>query len=250
MPSRATLLRLAACLDLPLRARNQMLTAAGFASLFPERSLEAPEMMVARHAIDALLAAHVPFPALAIDRHWTLVARNEAVAPLIAGVASTLLEPPINVLRLSLHPEGLAPRIDNLGEWRAHLLARLHQQIERSGDPGLVALLAELGTYPSRASTARPHDFAGIAVPLRLRVAGTAEPLSMISTTTVFGTPVDVTLSELALESFYPADERTRSALAAYSAGASLSLPSATAGTSHATATVSTATTKTAQKVR
>ena len=211
--SRAMLLRLAERLDMPLRARNQMLHAAGFAAPYPERPLDAPEMSVARRAIEAVLAAHAPFPALAVDRHWRLVASNDAVGPLLAGVAPALLAPPVNVLRLSLHPHGLAPRIDNLGEWRGHLLARLQQQIDRSGDADLVALHAELAAYPSRASSARPLDLAGIAVPLRLRVEGRSEPLSFISTTTVFGTPVDVTLDELALECFYPADEPTRLAL-------------------------------------
>ncbi len=214
-PSRGMLLRLAERLDMPFRDRNQMLNAAGFASLYPERPLDAPELSVARRTVEAILAAHAPFPALAVDRHWTLLASNAAVTPLLAGVAEALLAPPVNVLRLSLHPNGLAPRIDNLGEWRAHLLGRLQQQVDRSGDAELAALRAELAAYPSRASAARPPDLAGIAVPLRLRVAGLSEPLSLISTTTVFGTPLDVTLSELALECFYPADERTRAALQA-----------------------------------
>ena len=212
-PSRGMLLRLAERLDMPLRARNEMLHAAGFAALYPERPLDAPEMSVARRAVDAVLDAHAPFPALAVDRHWTLVASNAAVAPLLAGVSPALLRGPVNVLRMSLHPDGLAPRIENLAEWRAHLLARLQQQVERSGDAQLVALHAELAAYPTRAGNAHAHEFGGIAVPLRLRVDGLAEPLSLISTTTVFGTPVDVTLSELALECFYPADERTREAL-------------------------------------
>ena len=213
VPSRSMLLRLAERLDMPLRARNQMLHAAGFAALYAERALDAPEMSVARRMVDAVLDAHAPFPALAVDRHWTLLASNAAVAPLLAGVAAALLQGPINVLRLSLHPQGLAPRIENLAEWRAHLLARLQQQIDRSGDAQLAALHAELAAYPTRAGEAQAHDVGGIAVPLRLRVDGLATPLSLISTTTVFGTPVDVTLSELALECFYPADERSRAAL-------------------------------------
>ncbi len=213
VPSRGMLLRLAERLDMPLRARNEMLHAAGFAALYAERPLDAPEMSVARRAVDAVLAAHAPFPALAVDRHWTLVASNAAVAPLLPGVSPTLLQGPVNVLRLSLHPEGLAPRIVNLAEWRAHLLARLQQQIDRSGDAQLVALQAELAAYPTRAADAPTHDFGGIAIPLRLRLPGLARPLSLISTTTVFGTPVDVTLSELALECFYPADDDTRDAL-------------------------------------
>ena len=212
-PSRGMLLRLAERLDMPLRARNELLHAAGFAALYSERPLEAPEMSVARRMVDAVLQAHAPFPALAVDRHWTLVASNAAVAPLLAGVAAALLQGPVNVLRLSLHPQGLAPRIANLAEWRAHLLARLQQQIGRSGDARLAALHDELAAYPTRAGDAHAHPAGGIAVPLKLRVDGLDEPLSLISTTTVFGTPVDVTLSELALECFYPADERTRAAL-------------------------------------
>ena len=212
VPSRSMLLRLAERLDMPLRARNEMLNAAGFAALYTERPLDAPEMSVARRTIDAVLDAHAPFPALAVDRHWTLVASNAAVTALLAGVSAEMLQGAVNVLRLSLHPDGLAPRIVNLAEWRAHLLARLQQQVERSGDAQLAALHAELAAYPTRGD-APVHDAGAIAVPLRLRVDGLAEPLSLISTTTVFGTPVDVTLSELALECFYPADDATRAAL-------------------------------------
>jgi len=212
-PSRSMLLRLAERLDMPLRARNEMLNAAGFAALYAERPLDAPEMSVARRAIDAVLDAHAPFPALAVDRHWTLVASNAAVAALLGGVSAELLQGSANVLRLSLHPQGLAPRIVNLAEWRAHLLARLQQQIDRSADAQLVALRAELAAYPAPGGDAPAHDSGGIAVPLRLRVDGLAAPLSLISTTTVFGTPVEVTLSELALECFYPADDATREAL-------------------------------------
>ena len=213
VPSRSLLLRLAERLDMPLRARNELLHAAGFAALYAERPLDAPEMSAARRAVDAVLAAHAPFPALAVDRHWTLVASNAAVGALLGGVSAELLQGDVNVLRLSLHPDGLAPRIANLAEWRAHLLERLQQQIARSGDVRLVALHAELAAYPVPAGDAHAREVGAIAVPLRLRVEGEAEPLSLISTTTVFGTPVDVTLSELALECFYPADERTRERL-------------------------------------
>jgi transcriptional regulator with XRE-family HTH domain len=212
-PSRSMLLRLAERLDMPLRARNEMLNAAGFAALYAERPLDAPEMSVARRTIDAVLAAHAPFPALAVDRHWTLVASNAPIMALLGGVSAELLQGAVNVLRLSLHPDGLAPRIVNLAEWRAHLLARLQQQVDRSGDAQLLALHAELAAYPTRGGDGHVPDAGGIAVPLRLRVDGLAEPLSLISTTTVFGTPIDVTLSELALECFYPADDTTRAAL-------------------------------------
>ncbi|CAN7317055.1 helix-turn-helix transcriptional regulator [Rhizobium rhizogenes] len=211
LPSRDMLMHLAERLDVPLRDRNPMLLAAGFAPVFPERSLDDPALAPARRAIDLVLKGHEPFPALAIDRHWTLIAANAALAPLLSGVADiSLLKPPVNVLRLSLHPGGLAPRILNLAEWRAHLLERLRQQITATGDPILAALLKELSAYPAPPAH-RPNptdrDYAGIAVPLELITDDGR--LSFISTTTVFGTPVDVTLSELAIESFFPADQPT-----------------------------------------
>ncbi len=205
-PSREMLLRLAEWLDVPLRERNAMLLAAGYAPVFSERPLADPSMQAARDAIQRILAGHEPYPAMAVDRHWTLVMANAVVPHMMAGVEdAALVQPPVNVLRLSLHPRGLAPRIANLGQWRAHLLARLHRQIEASGDPVLRALYDELRAYPAPSGDPQDeHDFAGIAVPLQLVTpAGT---LSLISTTTVFGTPVDLTLAELALETFFPAD--------------------------------------------
>jgi hypothetical protein len=155
------------------------------------------------------LTGHEPYPAVAVDRHWTLVSANRAVAPLLAGAAETLLKPPVNVLRLSLHPDGLAPRIANLPEWRAHLLDRLRQQVEVTADPVLAALLEELRALPAPISRSppAPDRNGGVVVPLQL--ATEAGVLSLFSTTTVFGTPVDVTVSELAIESFFPADEAT-----------------------------------------
>ena len=210
-PSREMLLHLAERLEVPLRDRNVLLVAAGFAPSFPERGLDDRAMQPARRAVELILAGHEPHPALAVDRHWQLVSANRAVPPLLAGAAAALLRPPVNVLRLSLHPEGLAPRILNLAEWRAHLLARLRRQIELTADDTLIALLAELSTYPAGVSTSPPTDHGGIAVPLRL--ATPRGVLSFLSTTTVFGTPVDVTLSELALETFFPADRATAEAL-------------------------------------
>ena len=215
-PSRELLLELAEQLDVPLRERNILLTAAGYAPVFGERPLDNPALQAARQVIDLLLAGHEPYPALALDRHWTLVAANRAVAPLLAGVDATLLRPPVNVLRLSLHPQGLAPRIVNFAEWRAHLLARLRHQIELTADARLIDLLTELRAYPTPArdqarSTMPDRDYAGIAVPLRLQTQqGT---LAFLSTTTVFGTPVDITLAELALESFFPANAATAAIL-------------------------------------
>jgi hypothetical protein len=162
--------------------------------------------------MDAILAAHEPCPALAVDRQWNLMAANRAVAPLLEGVAENLLAGPVNVMRLALHPEGLAPRIANLAEWRAHLIGRLRREIELTADAGLETLLAELSSYPAPpASDRRPVDFGGVAVPLQLITPDGV--LSLISTTTVFGTPVDVNLSELALETFFPADAATAEVL-------------------------------------
>lgn len=211
-PSRGMLLRLAERLEVPLREQNLLLAAAGFAARFPERRLDDPAMAGARRAVERLLAAHAPFPALAIDRHWRLLAHNEAVPPLLAGAAAHLLAPPVNVLRLSLHPEGLAPMIENLAEWRAHLLERLRRQIEATVDATLLALFEELRRLPEPAP-GRPYreQHAGLLVPLRLRSPlGT---LSLLSTTTLFGTPQEVTLAELAIESFFPADAATAEAL-------------------------------------
>lgn len=218
-PSREMLLRLAERLQVPLRERNAMLIAAGYAPMFPERPLTDASMAPARRAIERVLAGHEPFPALAVDRHWTLVMANAAVAPLLAGVSPALLEGPVNVLRLSLHPEGLAPRIVNLPHWRSHLLARLHQQIEASADPVLRALLDELQDYPvppapQVAGPLPPQDDLG-GVAMTLQLATGHGVLSFISTTTVFGTPVDLTLAELALETFFPADAHTAEALPA-----------------------------------
>jgi transcriptional regulator with XRE-family HTH domain len=214
--SREMLLRLAERLDMPLRERNRLLLAGGYAPAFSNRPLAAPDMAAARATIDAVLSGHAPFPALAIDRHWTLIAANSAVAPLLVGVAPALLEPPVNVLRLSLRPEGLAPRIVNLGEWRHHVLERLRAQIGATGDPQLVALHAELSALPKGPTR---HTVAGppnpVAAALHLRDPSSGQILALLSTTTVFGTAVDVTLAELALECFYPADAATRAALQA-----------------------------------
>lgn len=216
VPSRDMVVRLAEALDVPLRDRNAMLVAAGYAPLYAARDLGDRSLAPARAAIDLLLRGHEPFPALAIDRHWTMLSANGAARALLALVSEpTLLSPPINVLRLTLHPQGLAPAIVNFGEWRRHLLDRLKRQIRASADPDLVMLLGELEAYPGETAAPGPArddpDFADIFVPLRLVEAG--RQLSFFSTTTVFGTPVDVTLAEIAIESFFPADEATRDAL-------------------------------------
>lgn len=219
-PSREMILNLAERLAMPLRQRNRLLLAAGFAPSFSERSLDHPALRPALSAIAQVLKGHEPNPAIAVDRHWNMAAANAALAPFLSQVIDTsLLQPPVNVLRLSLHPHGLAPLIVNLAEWRAHLLERLRKLIEATGDVALEALEADLSTYPAGVSRTRIiHDAASaIAHPLRIKAGDTV--LSFISTITVFGTPLDVTLSELAIEAFYPADEQTRFAMQRLMAG-------------------------------
>ncbi len=210
-PTSAMILHLAEELDVPLRQRNAMLLAGGYAPAYPEHELGAPPMAAVSAAIDAVLDGHLPYPAVVVDRHWEMVAGNEAIGLLTAGCAAFLLEPPVNVLRLSLHPEGMAPRIANLDEWRAHLLQRLDHQANATGDPALHALHAELASYPGDGTGHRAAPASSIVVPLRFRTAG-AE-LAFFSTTTVFGTALDVTVAELAIEAFYPADRDTAEAL-------------------------------------
>ena len=209
-PSRDMILRLADRLGVPLRERNAMVVAAGFAPVYPERPIGAPALKAARQAITSILKGHEPCPALAVDRHWHLVEANAGVGRLLALVKDpALLEPPVNVLRLALHPDGLAGAIINLAGWRHHVLERLRVQVEVTGDPELEALRAELAALPAPRSPdpdAVPH-FGDVAATLRLRTP--AGELSFITTVTVFGTPVDVTVSELALELFFPADDVT-----------------------------------------
>ncbi len=212
-PSRGLLLRLAEHLDVPLRDRNALLLAAGLAPAYPQRRLGDPPMAAVADAVARILAAYEPFPALVVDRRWELVDANHAVALHTAGVAPALLEPPCNVLRLCLHPGGLAPRILTLGSWRAHLLARLRHQIAATGDAHLGELFDELRAYPApRAEPAPAH--AAPVVPIRLRGVDGGE-LAFVSTTTLFGTPGDVTVEELAIEAFLPADDATAAALGA-----------------------------------
>jgi transcriptional regulator with XRE-family HTH domain len=215
-PSREMVLRLSEHLDIPLRERNTLLMAAGFAPVFRDRPLNDPALKRARTAIDLVLKAHEPYPALTVDRHWTMVAANASVAPLLAGVDPQLLQGPVNVMRVSLHPRGLAPLIVNLAEWRAHLMDRLRRQFRITRDPVIDALLKELSGYQSgggRQVDAKQGQHEEVAVPLRLRTLG--GELSFLSTVTVFGTPVEITLSELSLEAFYPADEATANAMLA-----------------------------------
>jgi transcriptional regulator with XRE-family HTH domain len=207
-PSRDVILRLAEWLNVPLRERNELLLAAGYAPAYSSKPLPDDTLKAAREAVNLILRAHEPLPALAVDRHWILVAANRAAEQLLDGAAPDLLAPPLNVLRLSLHPEGLAPRIANLREWRAHILERVRHQLEATADPVLGQLLKELSAYPCRAgASSRPAEQNPIVVPLELTLGN--RTLRFLTTTTVFGTPLDVTLSELAIELFFPADKAT-----------------------------------------
>lgn len=211
--SRATLMRLAATLDLPPRETNMLLLAGGYAPMDrlaaggePYAGIETP--------LSLLLEGHHPYPAIAIDRYWTIRKANRAVATLLEGVSPHLLEAPMNAVRIALHPQGLAPSIINYAQWRHHLLTRLRQQVRLTDDDALKRLLAEAESYPVPANA--PHGerpIEGPVIPLRLRSA--AGVLRLISTTTIFGTPVDVEISELAIETFFPADEETRRILQA-----------------------------------
>src|SRR5918998_4307768 len=169
-PSREMVLRLCEELAVPLRDRNRLLLAAGFAPAYEERPLEAPAMEPVRRAVAQVLTGHEPYPAAVVDRWWTLVAANRNVALFTRDVAPELLAPPANVLRISLHPDGMAPRIANLAEWRAHLLERLRREIAATGDERLEALLEEVAAYPAPAGRGEAVPTRGaIAVPLRLR---------------------------------------------------------------------------------
>jgi transcriptional regulator with XRE-family HTH domain len=210
-PSREMLLHLSEELEIPLRERNTLLVAGGYAPMFRARRLDDAALAAARRAIDVVLEAQKPFPAFALDRHWNIAASNSALQELYEGVAPELMAPPVNAMRLSLHPKGVAPRIENLPEWRAHLLARLRQQVDLTGDKVLEDLLREVSAYPG-GQTHKNEDFEqSVLVPLKIRCS--LGLLSFMSTTTVFGTPVDVTLSELAIEMFFPADAATAQAV-------------------------------------
>jgi transcriptional regulator with XRE-family HTH domain len=205
-PSREMVVHLAEQLDVPLRERNGLLTAAGFAPLYRETALSAPEMEQARAAIDLVLRSH-PYPAIAVDRKWDLVNANDKAFALTEGVDPALLGPPLNVYRLSMHPDGLQPRIDNFDEYADHLLSRLQHQVSVSADPELVELLEEMRGYAGRNQPGVTIPPSQVLLPMRLRVGD--HVLSFMSTIAVFGTPVDITLAELAIETFFPADAET-----------------------------------------
>ncbi len=209
-PSSEMILRLAEFLDIPLRDRNKVLLAGGFAPAYPERDLGDPSLAAVRQALKAVLAGHDPYPALVVNRWWELLDANTAISHFTAHVAPHLLEPPVNALRLSLHPDGMAPRIANLAEWRGHILTRLRRQAQAAGDARLAELHDELAGYPGGTSNQTTAD---VVIPLRY-TADDAE-LSFISITSILGTPLDITVEELAIEAFYHADQRTAAFLTA-----------------------------------
>jgi transcriptional regulator with XRE-family HTH domain len=224
-PSREMVMNLAERLDVPLRERNALLLSAGFAPAFQERSLA--ELTSARHAIEQILQAHRPYPAFAVDRHWNIVLSNRALPQLYVDVSPELLRPPVNAVRLTLHPLGLAPRIVNHAEWRGHVITVLRQQIEARADPGVQALLAEIMAYPSpsgKGALERAEGPQRYATPLQ--IATSAGVVSFFNTITIFGTPADVTLSELALEMLFPADAETVTIVSALNAEADVQMPS------------------------
>jgi transcriptional regulator with XRE-family HTH domain len=213
-PSREMVLHLAERLDVPLRDRNRLLLAAGFAPVYLERTLGSAEMTAVRGALERFLAAHEPCPAIVLDRHWNLLLANDAVGVLADGVAPELMVPPANALRATLHPRGMAPRILNFDEWSAHLVHRLRRQVDVTADPELAALLAEVRAYPGVRDAPPAADRAAAAeIVLPLEIRHGDGQLSFFSTVTTFGTATDLTLAELSVEAFYPADAETAAAL-------------------------------------
>lgn len=213
-PSRAMVLRLADVLDVPTRERNQLLMAAGLAPAYPERRLDDPDLAAVRDGVERVLAAYEPYPCVAVDRCWNILSANAATAVLLDGVAPALLEQP-NALRLTLHPDGMAPRIKNLGQWRHHLIGRLRREVMASGCGELAALLSDVESYPG--PSMESPDPATVAVPLEICTAD-GELLTFLSTVTTFGTALDPTAAELSIEAFLPADDATAVALVCRSA--------------------------------
>jgi transcriptional regulator with XRE-family HTH domain len=217
-PSREMVIGLADNLEMPLRDRNELLIAAGFAPEYCELAYEDPDLEPVRAAIDQVLAAHDPYPALVVDRHWEMVTANRGLGLLTDGVAPHLLEPPANAMRIALHPEGMAPRILNWAEWRHHVLRRIERQSRLTGEAAMAELGEELAAYPvpegeaDRSGSAHDHD---VFMPLLLR-GQRGEELNFFSTVATFGTAVDVTVAELSIESFFPADDATAAACRAF----------------------------------
>ena len=216
-PSRQFVLHVAEHLDLPLRARNELLVAAGYAPVYGQTDLDAPEMGSVREALDLVLTHAEPFPALVVDRHWNLVRANSGIGLMLSVVSPHLLEPVPNVLRASLHPDGLAPHLEDFELYSAHVLTNLRRDAAALGDPGLLALHDELADYPGVRTEMPVDQQPGLVLPVRLRTPYGL--LSFFTTLARFGTAADVTLAELSIESFFPADEATAAAVRAAAAG-------------------------------
>jgi transcriptional regulator with XRE-family HTH domain len=210
-PSQAMVLRLAEHLEVPVRERNALLLAAGYAPAYPETPLDDPAMSALRAGIEQLLTGYEPYPALVMNGTYDVLAANRGIALLIDGVAEHLLRPPLNALRITLHPEGIAPRIQNLGQWRPHLLEQLERQISMRGSQRLRELYEEVSAYPGPAPEDSADPMHPFALPMRIEHEG--QVLSFISSVSTFNTPMDVTVSELAIETFLPADPETVKAL-------------------------------------
>jgi transcriptional regulator with XRE-family HTH domain len=214
-PSPELVLALAEHLDVPLRERNSMLLAAGYAPRYPQTSLDDESMATVRNALGGLIRAHDPYPAVVVDRGWDVVMTNTGAQAFLDGVAPHLLDGPLNSYRITLHPDGMAPRIANFEQWARDLLGTLDRQVAATRDPRLRALLDEVASYPNVAALGGSWRTRGeaptIVVPLRLRVGAgdDAYVQSWFSTNTTIGTPVDITLEELHIELFHPADEAT-----------------------------------------
>jgi len=203
-PTTEMILRLAEHLDVPLRERNELLLAGGFAPAYPEHALDGPELAAVRASLRRVLEGHLPYPAVVLNRWWEIVDANPAIAIFLRGVEPELLSAPVNVIRLSLHPDGLAPRIENLPQWRGHLLSQLRRRVEYTGDSKLADLLGEVTAYPGGEDHPHPSE---VVLPMRFRHEDTV--LSTFSIAAQVGTAQDVTVSELMIESFYPADDGT-----------------------------------------
>ncbi|MGI5446322.1 helix-turn-helix domain-containing protein [Streptomyces sp. CA-243310] len=209
-PSEEMVLRLAEHLNVPVRERNALLLAAGYAPRYPHTPLDDPSMEVLRDSLERLLAGYEPYPALVVDATYQVIAANRGIALLLDGVPEHLLAPPLNAMRLTLHPQGLAARILNLREWRGHLLEQMERQIALSRSEPLRALYEEVAAYPvaERADHGEPQQaVANIALPLRIEHDG--HVLSFVSSISTFNTPMDVTVAELAIETLLPADPAT-----------------------------------------
>ncbi|MFF1258051.1 MULTISPECIES: helix-turn-helix domain-containing protein [unclassified Streptomyces] len=212
-PSEELVLRLAEHLDVPVRERNALLLAAGYAPRFAETSLDDPSMGALREGLDRLLHGYEPYPALVVDATYTVVAANRGIAMLMEGIPESLLTPPLNAMRLTLHPEGLAPRIRNLREWRGHLLAQMERQIALDRSEALRAVYDEVKAYPvAERDGGDDGEEGGEAVPyfaLPMVIEHDGQVLSFVSSISTFNTPMDVTVAELAIETFLPADPAT-----------------------------------------